>query len=82
MLITTGQELAASSHAEDGSPRFEVIVEGERRGLAPMIKARSGNPLIAIMLVSLGATVAMIGPGVWSIDARLYGRKHIEPSRQ
>lgn len=44
--------------------------------------AQSGNPLIAIMLVSLGATVAMIGPGVWSIDAQLYGRKRIEPSRQ
>jgi hypothetical protein len=42
--------------------------------------ARSGNPLIAIMLVSLGGTVAMIGPGVWSIDAQLYGRKHIESS--
>jgi len=44
--------------------------------------ARSGNPMIAIMLVCLGATVAMIGPGVWSIDAQLYGRKHIEPSKQ
>jgi putative oxidoreductase len=44
--------------------------------------ARSGNTMIAIMLVCLGATVAMIGPGVWSIDAQLYGRKHIEPSRQ
>ncbi len=43
--------------------------------------AHSGNPLIAIMLLSLGATVAMIGPGVWSIDAQLYGRKHIEPAR-
>ena len=41
-----------------------------------------GNPLIAIMLVSLGATVAMIGPGVWSVDAQLYGRKRIEPSKQ
>ncbi len=39
------------------------------------------DPLIAIILACLGATVAMIGPGVWSIDARLYGRKHIEPSR-
>ena len=44
--------------------------------------ARLGNPLVAIMLLSLGATVAMIGPGVWSIDAQLYGRKHIEPSKQ
>jgi len=44
--------------------------------------AHLGNPLVAIMLLSLGATVAMIGPGVWSIDAQLYGRKHIEPSKQ
>ena len=47
-----------------------------------ILLARLGDPLIAIMIVSLGATVAMIGPGVWSIDAQLYGRKHIEPSRQ
>jgi uncharacterized membrane protein YphA (DoxX/SURF4 family) len=39
------------------------------------------SPLIAIMLACLGGTVAMIGPGVWSIDAQLYGRKHIQPSR-
>jgi uncharacterized membrane protein YphA (DoxX/SURF4 family) len=39
------------------------------------------NPLIATMLACLGATLAMIGPGVWSIDAQLYGRKHIQPSR-
>ncbi len=38
MLITTGQELASSNHAEDGSPRFEVIVEGKRRGLPSVIK--------------------------------------------
>lgn len=40
-----------------------------------------GNPLVAMMLAILGASVAMIGPGVWSIDARLYGRKRIEPVR-
>jgi signal transduction histidine kinase/ligand-binding sensor domain-containing protein len=43
MLITTGQELASSNHAEDGSPRFEVIVEGERRGLPPLIKDEIGR---------------------------------------
>src|SRR4029077_4023284 len=43
MLITTGQELASSNHAEDGSPRFEVIVEGERRSLLPMIKDEIGR---------------------------------------
>ncbi len=43
MLITTGQELASSNRAEDGSPRFEVIVEGARRGLFPMIKDEIGR---------------------------------------
>jgi len=29
------------------------------------------------MLATLGATLAMVGPGAWSIDARLFGRKLI-----
>jgi putative oxidoreductase len=32
---------------------------------------------MAIILATLGGTLAMIGPGAWSIDARLFGRKHI-----
>jgi putative oxidoreductase len=41
----------------------------------------AGNSLIAIVLAGLGLTVAMIGPGMWSVDARLYGRKHLEDPR-
>ena len=33
----------------------------------------------AIMLAGLGISLAMIGPGAWSIDAQLYGRKQIIP---
>ncbi|MBV9038965.1 MAG: hypothetical protein JO182_31055 [Acidobacteriaceae bacterium] len=36
------------------------------------------EPLIPIVVATLGATLAMIGPGAWSLDARLFGRKHIE----
>jgi uncharacterized membrane protein YphA (DoxX/SURF4 family) len=43
--------------------------------------AWSGSPLTPIMLAGLGGTVAMIGPGMWSIDAKLYGRKHLEDPR-
>ena len=32
-----------------------------------------------IALAALGVSLAMIGPGAWSIDARLYGRKQIIP---
>jgi putative oxidoreductase len=40
--------------------------------------SHAGNPLTSMMLAVLGATLAMIGPGAWSIDARLFGRKHID----
>jgi uncharacterized membrane protein YphA (DoxX/SURF4 family) len=42
----------------------------------------SGRTGIPIMLATLGATLAMIGPGAWSIDARLFGRKHFEISER
>jgi uncharacterized membrane protein YphA (DoxX/SURF4 family) len=42
--------------------------------------SRPGDPWIRIILATLGATLAMIGPGAWSIDARLFGRKHIDIS--
>jgi putative oxidoreductase len=42
--------------------------------------SRPGDPWIRIMLATLGATLAMVGPGAWSIDARLFGRKHIDLS--
>jgi putative oxidoreductase len=46
-----------------------------------IVLLRVGDPLVPLMLAILGATLAMIGPGAWSIDARLFGRKHIEPPR-
>ena len=36
---------------------------------------------IPAVLAVLGVTLALIGPGQWSVDARLYGRKHIVPPR-
>ena len=46
-----------------------------------IVSLRVGDPLVPLMLAILGATLAMIGPGAWSIDARLFGRKHMEPRR-
>jgi uncharacterized membrane protein YphA (DoxX/SURF4 family) len=39
-----------------------------------------GDPWIALAQAVLAASLAMIGPGVWSIDARRFGRKHIDLS--
>jgi putative oxidoreductase len=38
----------------------------------------AGNPWPSIMLATLGAALALIGPGAWSIDARLFGLKRFE----
>ena len=35
------------------------------------------NQWTSISLMTLGASVAMIGPGAWSLDARIFGRKRI-----
>ena len=40
--------------------------------------SHSGDPWIAILQAVLGAVLAMVGPGAWSIDARLFGRKRID----
>jgi uncharacterized membrane protein YphA (DoxX/SURF4 family) len=37
----------------------------------------SSDPWISVVLATFGGTLAMIGPGAWSIDARLFGRRHI-----
>jgi len=38
----------------------------------------SDNAAIPVALAVLALTLAMIGPGAWSVDARLYGRKRID----
>ena len=40
--------------------------------------SHSGDPWIPIALAVLGAILAMVGPGARSVDARLFGRKHID----
>ena len=38
-----------------------------------------GDPWIYLLLATMAAAIAMLGPGFWSVDARLYGWKRIEP---
>jgi len=40
--------------------------------------SHSGDPWIPIVQAVLAAVLAMVGPGAWSIDARLFGRKRID----
>jgi putative oxidoreductase len=45
--------------------------------------SRYGDPWMHILLAALGASLALIGPGAWSVDARLFGWKRIDiPDRK
>jgi putative oxidoreductase len=38
---------------------------------------KCGDPWSNILLAAMGVALSMIGPGVWSLDARLFGWKRI-----
>jgi putative oxidoreductase len=43
-----------------------------------LLFSHPADPLIHVLLGALGVALAMLGPGAWSMDARLFGRKRIQ----
>lgn len=58
-----------------GTPYIGLLVAATQLWV---VFSGSADPWTAIILSGLGASLAMIGPGAWSMDARFFGRKHIE----
>jgi len=46
-----------------------------------LLSSRRDSIWICIFLAVLSASVAMLGPGAWSIDARLFGRRRVYRDR-
>ena len=45
--------------------------------------SRPGDPWACIFFATIGAGLALLGPGAWSVDARLFGWKRIDvPDRK
>ena len=38
----------------------------------------AGDRWVALLLGTIGGALAMLGPGFWSVDARLFGWKRVE----
>jgi putative oxidoreductase len=58
------------------TPLAGILVAIMEAWIAFSLPASAALPAV---LAVLGASLAMIGPGAWSLDALLFGRKHIEP---
>ena len=43
-----------------------------------LLFSHPADPWMHIRLGTLGVALAMLGPGAWSVDARLFGRKRIQ----
>ena len=38
----------------------------------------TGDPVVCILAATIGGALALLGPGRWSVDARLFGWKRVE----
>jgi len=57
------------------TPLAGVLIAVAELGLAVLHPA---EPWMNVHFAAMGAALAMLGPGGCSVDARLFGRKHIE----
>ncbi len=54
-------------------------IAGGVAAVTEVVEALAGSPrfLTHIFVFAIAASVVLIGPGAWSIDAYLYGRKRV-----
>jgi putative oxidoreductase len=57
---------------------FWTPIGGVLQALVEFSSALSGSGYDHIVRGVIGLSVAMLGPGAWSVDARLFGRKRID----
>ena len=62
-----------------GTPYIGFLVAATQLWL---MSVGSTDAWTAIILSGLGLSLAMIGPGAWSVDAHFFGRKHIEIAKK
>ena len=92
-LLVEGGSVFSGSHADGLCARYIAITIGSLllAGLwTPVMGAlqammelwttfgRGGALGVHVLLAAVGVSLVMLGPGAWSVDARLFGRKRID----
>jgi len=86
--VTTTLELIGTAAGLALIAGFFTPVAGTLAAIAKLliailqVSSGVGDPWSALAQATLGAGLAMIGPGAWSIDARRFGRKRIDLSNR
>jgi putative oxidoreductase len=62
------------------TPAMAAVTAVGQLWILVSVSSRPDGRLIHVLFAVLAAAVAMLGPGAWSIDARLFGRKRFELS--
>jgi uncharacterized membrane protein YphA (DoxX/SURF4 family) len=82
--IQTGAALCILNTAAWTSAALILIglwtpIAGGAAALAEVAEALAGAPglLTHVFVIGIVASVVLLGPGAWSIDAYLYGRKRV-----
>jgi uncharacterized membrane protein YphA (DoxX/SURF4 family) len=64
------------------TPLIAVLIAVSEVSIAlPFSSAKPEDAWIHVFMAVIAASVAMLGPGAWSIDARLFGRKRFNIDR-
>jgi uncharacterized membrane protein YphA (DoxX/SURF4 family) len=84
--LKSGVTLAAIPHAVEGVSGILLLagfwtpIGGVLQALVEFSNALAGAGYEHILHGMIGLSLAMLGPGAWSVDARLFGRKRIDVS--
>ena len=86
-ILRTGPSLGQAAHAITGMAGGILLLAGLWTPIAGALVtilegwnalSGHGDPSTSVLLATLAGALAVLGPGAWSVDARLFGWRRID----